>query len=87
MEQILLSAGIDSKIVLNIEEINNHCPWCKVSCGTLGVLFPCEHSFCESCMYSIIDAELFNCPVCSLKYTDFCMNALSLDEQVNRMFL
>lgn len=73
--QILSRAGIDPRSVLHVEEVHNECPWCFTECGTLACLLPCEHEFCETCMYSIIDSEYDTCPICDEFYSDYSMDS------------
>lgn len=68
---ILYHAGINPKMVLNVAPVNNVCPWCKVACGHLALLSPCDHQVCSDCLDSLVDGNLDRCPFCCAKFTDF----------------
>lgn len=78
MNNILRRVGIDPSKVINIKEIKNTCPWCNMNCGTLALLLPCKHMFCEDCINSIVDSSIEFCPLCQNRYSDFFMDTTTL---------
>lgn len=74
MDNILRTAGIDPRKVIDIKEVKNICPWCHMICGTLARLIPCKHLYCENCINSIVDLNIELCPHCQNGYSDFIMD-------------
>lgn len=68
---ILTTAHINPETVLDINKVNNICPWCGSSCGCLAQLYPCVHTICSCCLDCIIDSGGEKCPHCLEKFQNF----------------